>query len=371
MRYRPIERETSHAKIVDRGTADTCRGRAGRGAGRLTSAAGRCHGPSGPPSRGPGDRSPSGHVAPGGRGAIAPLAEGVAVGGGRGRPGVRRLRPGADRQDDDGDGLHRRRLRQRPRDLRGPPGRRPGEPGPGGRQRPGEEGGPAGPARQGAVPGPGRPQEGGRGQRRGRPEGRARPRSGASWPRPGASAGSSRGRSRTSTTRSRSSRPGSRPCGARRRPSTAPGPTSPGPSSSSTASAIAREEFDQRREAERTAEAAVKQALEEVHETRVALGLAPHPEKGGPDRRPRRPQPDLLRGPRGAGRRCSRAWRRSAYPLGSIDRHAPAGPRRVRPARQGGEHRPHPGADGARRPRRSGRPRPSSSRPGATSPRRS
>ena len=44
--------------------------------------------------------------------------------------------------------------------------------------------------------------------------------------------------------------------------------------------AIAREEFDQRREAERTAEAAVKQALEEVHETRVALGLAPHPEKG-------------------------------------------------------------------------------------------
>jgi membrane fusion protein, multidrug efflux system len=41
--------------------------------------------------------------------------------------------------------------------------------------------------------------------------------------------------------------------------------------------AIAREEFDQRRESERTAEAAVKQALEEVHETRVALGLAPHP----------------------------------------------------------------------------------------------
>ncbi len=44
--------------------------------------------------------------------------------------------------------------------------------------------------------------------------------------------------------------------------------------------AIAREEFDQRREAERTAAAAVKQALEEVHEARVALGLAPHPEKG-------------------------------------------------------------------------------------------
>ena len=42
--------------------------------------------------------------------------------------------------------------------------------------------------------------------------------------------------------------------------------------------AMAREEFDQRREAVRTAEAAVKQALEEVHETRVALGLDPHPE---------------------------------------------------------------------------------------------
>jgi membrane fusion protein (multidrug efflux system) len=44
--------------------------------------------------------------------------------------------------------------------------------------------------------------------------------------------------------------------------------------------AITREEFDQRREAERTAAAAVKQALEEVHEARVALGLPMHPEKG-------------------------------------------------------------------------------------------
>jgi membrane fusion protein (multidrug efflux system) len=45
-----------------------------------------------------------------------------------------------------------------------------------------------------------------------------------------------------------------------------------------TRGAIAREEFDRFREAERTADAAAKQALEEVHETRVALGLAPHPE---------------------------------------------------------------------------------------------
>jgi membrane fusion protein, multidrug efflux system len=42
--------------------------------------------------------------------------------------------------------------------------------------------------------------------------------------------------------------------------------------------AIPREEFDQRLTAKRTAEAAVKQALEEVHEARVALGLDPHPE---------------------------------------------------------------------------------------------
>jgi membrane fusion protein (multidrug efflux system) len=42
--------------------------------------------------------------------------------------------------------------------------------------------------------------------------------------------------------------------------------------------AMAREEYDKYVEAERTAAAAVKQALEEVHEARVALGLAPHPE---------------------------------------------------------------------------------------------
>jgi membrane fusion protein (multidrug efflux system) len=45
-------------------------------------------------------------------------------------------------------------------------------------------------------------------------------------------------------------------------------------------SAIPREEYDQRREAERVAEAQVTQALEEVSETRVALGLPPRPEKG-------------------------------------------------------------------------------------------
>jgi membrane fusion protein (multidrug efflux system) len=44
--------------------------------------------------------------------------------------------------------------------------------------------------------------------------------------------------------------------------------------------AIAREEYDKYVETERTAAAGVKQALEEVHEARVALGLDPHPEKG-------------------------------------------------------------------------------------------
>ena len=43
---------------------------------------------------------------------------------------------------------------------------------------------------------------------------------------------------------------------------------------------IPREEFDQRREAERVAEAQVDQALAEVHEARVALGLAPSPANG-------------------------------------------------------------------------------------------
>ncbi len=44
--------------------------------------------------------------------------------------------------------------------------------------------------------------------------------------------------------------------------------------------AISREEFDQRREAEHVAAALAQQALEEVFETRVALGLPPRPEKG-------------------------------------------------------------------------------------------
>jgi membrane fusion protein (multidrug efflux system) len=44
--------------------------------------------------------------------------------------------------------------------------------------------------------------------------------------------------------------------------------------------AISREEYDQRREAARVAEALANEAQEEVFETRVALGLPPRPEKG-------------------------------------------------------------------------------------------
>jgi membrane fusion protein, multidrug efflux system len=43
-------------------------------------------------------------------------------------------------------------------------------------------------------------------------------------------------------------------------------------------SAVPREELDQRLTADRAAGAAVKEALEQVHEARVALGLDPHPE---------------------------------------------------------------------------------------------
>ena len=77
--------------------------------------------------------------------------------------------------------------------------------------------------------------------------------------------------------------------------------------------AIAREEFDQRREDDRTAEAAVKQALEEVHETRVALGLPPDPKKGSS----LTPPPISIRRSPASVRRLAisySAWRRSAYP---------------------------------------------------------
>ena len=83
-----------------------------------------------------------------------------------------------------------------------------------------------------------------------------------------------------STTPSRCSGPGSRPCGVRRRASKRARADLLRARALFSRNALAREDFDQRLEAERTAEAAVKQALQEVYEARVALGLAPRPEKG-------------------------------------------------------------------------------------------
>ena len=79
-----------------------------------------------------------------------------------------------------------------------------------------------------------------------------------------------------------------RPCEARRQPATAPRADFNRAQSLYARSAIAKEEFDQRREAERVAEALCHQAEEEVRETRVALGL-PGARRRGPVRRPRRP----------------------------------------------------------------------------------
>ena len=91
------------------------------------------------------------------------------------RPGGDRLPPGPRRGNDAEHDFHRRRLCQRPRDLRGSPGRRPGEPGLGRRQLPREEGGLAGPARQGTLPGSSRDQASRRRRRRSRPGGRRSP----------------------------------------------------------------------------------------------------------------------------------------------------------------------------------------------------
>ena len=108
--------------------------------------------------------------------ACASLPKVAAAGRNRGRAGGGRLLPGPVGPYGAEHGEHRRRLCQRPRDLRGPAGIRPGGEGPGGRQRAREEGRLARPARQGAVPGAGgaeaRRRPGGGGERgRGRVQG--------------------------------------------------------------------------------------------------------------------------------------------------------------------------------------------------------
>ena len=136
--------------------------------------------------------------------------------------------------------------------------------------------------------------------------------------------------------------------------------------------AIAREEFDQRREAERTAEAAVKQALEEVYETRVALGLAPHPEGKDLTDVPA----DLnqtFSGVREALNALLQSMTQAGFPLGSFT-HTPRQDAQASTSSSGATRRGTSTGSWSgwcRRPPPSGRPRPSSSRPGATSPRRS
>ena len=113
--------------------------------------------------------------------------------------------------------------------------------------------------------------------------------------------------------------------------------------------AIAREEFDQRREAERVAEALVNQAIEEISETRVSLGLPPHPESGDLSEVPadlnqtfsgvRQALAELIQGVAQVG---------LPMPLGGQD--AQAGHRGVHRPRQGGEHRSDRGTDRPRGP---------------------
>ena len=107
--------------------------------------------------------------------------------------------------------------------------------------------------------------------------------------------------------------------------------------------AIPREEFDQRLTAVRTAEAAVKQALEEVHETRVALGLDPHP-KGKDLTDIPADLNQTFSGVREALNALVLTVTQVGVPLDLREPHASESARRVHPARQGREHRPDPGA---------------------------
>ena len=162
--------------------------------------------------------------------------------------------------------------------------------------------------------------------------------------------------------------PGRGPAGQGGDPRPRQGRPRPGPGNFSTGTRSPARSSTSASTAERTAEAAVKQALEEVHETRVALGLDPHPEGKELDGRPRRHQPDLLRGQRGVefaapNHDAGRLPARLRHP------HASAGPRRVRPGATRTGTSTASWSGWCRRPPPSGRPRPSSSRPGATSPR--
>ncbi len=175
--------------------------------------------------------------------------------------------------------LHGRRLRQRARDLPRRPGARPGQPGPGRRQHAGRPRRRARPARPRAQPGPGRDQEVGGHRRGGGPDGRRVAGPGH--------AGDAAEPSMEAPAGDRERRQPGRPAAGQGRDVEEPGGhRQPRRADFVRAEhliargAIATEEFDQRKEADRVAEAMANQALEEVYESRVSLGLPPRPEKG-------------------------------------------------------------------------------------------
>ena len=300
--------------------------------------------PFGPPGHGDGNRCHCRHAGAG-RQLGTPSASGC-CGGGRGRPGGRRISLGPAVETalntvstDDAY-------------LNGDvtlvaPGSRPGGPGPGQGQQPREEGGLASPARSRAVPVAGRHQESGRDQRRGRPQGRQRPSPGHSGTGPqlevGAPDGDRKGR-----------RPGRPPASTRGGPEEQRGEPRSRRADFTRADtlfarrAISREEFDQRREAHRTAKAAVTRPSKKSPRP-ASPWACRRPREGRAVRRPQRPQPDVFRCPQGAGR-AGPEPRAGRPPPTRCGLDAKAGPGRIHQPRQGRQSRSDPGGDRPRGP---------------------
>ena len=186
-------------------------------------------------------------------------------------------------------GLDRRRLRERPRHVRRAARRRPGRAGAGGRQQPRAQGRPARAARQGAVSGAGRHRAGGGRRGAGRSRRRAGPGARRRRRRRAACGSTSSTRSRTSTTRSRccarkvaalDSQQGRRWRKAQADYDRARAARQVGQRHAARSSITASEALRGR------AGAASKQALQDVYQIRVALGLPAKPRDGRrPDRR--------------------------------------------------------------------------------------
>ena len=172
------------------------------------------------------------------------------------------------------DRLHRRRLRERARDLCRAAGGRPGRARAGGRQQSRAQGRPARAARQGAVPGPGRHRPG----RGGGGAGRSRRRAGR---RCAGSEGLARSqrfnlatrRSRTSTTRSPSCVAESPRCNPRRRRSPEPEPTTIGSGRWSSKGPCRSRSSTPPPKPCRWRRRRLEKAQQDVYQIRAALGL--------------------------------------------------------------------------------------------------